>query len=94
MSLDLIKLGINAKKASKIKIDTNKKNKVLKKFLQLIKKNKKIILKENNKDVNFAKRNDVKENLIERLKLSEKKLDEIQYSINKIIKFWLINFLK
>ena len=86
MSLDLIKLGINAKKASKIKIDTNKKNKVLKKFLKLIKKNKKIILKENNKDVNFAKRNDVKENLIERLKLSEKKLDEIQYSINKIIK--------
>ena len=86
MSLDLIKLGINAKKASKTKIDTNKKNKVLKKFLQLINKNKKIILKENNKDINFAKRNGVKENLIERLKLSEKKLDEIQYSINKIIK--------
>ena len=54
MSLDLIKLGKNAKKASKIKIDSKSKNKVLKKFLQLINKNKNIILKENNKDIRFA----------------------------------------
>ena len=86
MSLNLIKLGKNAKKASKIKIDSKSKNKVLKKFLQLINKNKKIILKENNKDINFAKRNGIGENLIERLKLDEKKLDGIQNSINKIIK--------
>ena len=86
MSIDLIKLGMNAKKASKIKIDSKIKNKVLKKFIQLINKNKKIIIKENNKDINFAKRNGLKENLIERLKLNENKLEGIQASINKIIK--------
>ena len=86
MSKDLIKLGMNAKKASKIKIDSKIKNKVLHKFLQLINKNKKIIIKENNKDINFAKKNGLKENLIERLKLNEKKLEGIQDSINKIIK--------
>jgi glutamate-5-semialdehyde dehydrogenase len=86
MSKDLIKLGVNAKKASKIKIDSKIKNKVLNKFLQLINKNKKIIIKENNKDINFAKKNGLKENLIERLKLNEKKLEGIQASINRIIK--------
>ena len=86
MSIDLIKLGMNAKKASKIKINSKIKNKVLKKFIQLINKNKKIIIKENNKDINFAKRNGLKENLIERLKLNENKLEGIQASINKIIK--------
>ena len=86
MSIDLLKLGMNAKKASKIKINSKIKNKVLKKFIQLINKNKKIIIKENNKDINFAKRNGLKENLIERLKLNDKKLEEMQASINKIIK--------
>ncbi len=86
MSLNLIKLGINAKKASKIKIDSKSKNKVLEKFIQLINKNKKIILKENNKDINFARKNGLQENLIERLKLNEKKLEGIESSINKIIK--------
>ena len=54
MKKSLINIGIKAKKASKIKIDSNSKNKVLKKFLQLINKNKNIILKENNKDIRFA----------------------------------------
>ena len=38
MKKNLINIGINAKKASKIKIDSKNKNKVLKKFLNLIKK--------------------------------------------------------
>ncbi len=38
MKQNLINIGINAKKASKIKIDSKSKNKVLLKFLKLIKK--------------------------------------------------------
>ena len=84
MKQNLISIGIKAKKASKIKIDSKSKNKVLIKFLQLIDKNKKIILKENNKDIKFAIKNNLPENLIDRLTLNQKKLEEIQTSINKI----------
>ena len=86
MSKKLINIGIKAKKASKIKVDKKNKNKVLKKYLQLINKNKKNILRENNKDVKFAIRNNLPENLISRLTLNDKKLLEIEASINKIIK--------
>ena len=41
MKKNLINIGIKAKKASKIKIDSKNKNKVLKKFLNLKNKNKK-----------------------------------------------------
>ena len=45
MKENLINIGVKAKKASKIKIDSKSKNKVLVKFSQLINKNKKIIEK-------------------------------------------------
>ena len=86
MKKNLINIGIKAKKASKIKIDSKNKNKVLKKFLNLINKNKKKILKENNKDIEFAIKNNLPENLIDRLTLNQKKLEEMQASIQKIIK--------
>ena len=86
MSKKLINIGIKAKKASKIKVDKKNKNKVLKKYLQLIDKNKKNILRENNKDIEFAIRNNLPENLISRLTLNDKKLTEIKASISKIIK--------
>ncbi len=86
MSKKLINIGINAKKASKIKVDKKNKNKVLKKYLQLINKNKKNILRENNKDIEFAIKNNLPENLISRLTLNDKKLTEIKASISKIIK--------
>ena len=86
MKKNLIYIGIKAKKASKIKIDSKNKNKVLKKFLNLINKNKKKILKENNKDIKFAIKNNLPENLIDRLTLNQKKLEEMQASIQKIIK--------
>ena len=86
MKKNLINIGIIAKKASKIKIDSRNKNKVLKKFLNLINKNKKKILKENNKDIKFAIKNNLPENLIDRLTLNQKKLEEMQASIQKIIK--------
>ena len=86
MKKNLINIGIKAKKASKIKIDSKNKNKVLKKFLNLINKNKKKILKENNKVIEFAIKNNLPENLIDRLTLNQKKLEEMQASIQKIIK--------
>ena len=82
----LVNIGIKAKKASKIKIDKKNKNKVLKKYLQLINKNKKNILRENNKDIDFAIKNNLPENLISRLTLNDKKISEIKDSISKIIK--------
>ena len=86
MSKKLINIGIKAKKASKFKVNKKNKNKVLKKYLQLINKNKKNILRENKKDIEFAIRNNLPENLINRLTLNDKKLSEIKASINKIIK--------
>ena len=86
MSKKLINIGIKAKKAAKIKVDKKNKNKVLKKYLELINKNKKNILRENNKDIKFAIRNNIPENLISRLTLNDKKLTEIKTSISKIIK--------
>ena len=47
-------IGQNAKKASLEKIDTKTKNKVLKKYVLLINKEKNSILIENTKDVKFA----------------------------------------
>ena len=86
MKKNIINIGIKAKKASKIKIDSKNKNKVLKKFLNLIKKNKIKILKENSKDIKFAIKNNLPENLVDRLTLNQKKLEEMQVSIQKIIK--------
>ena len=86
MNKNLVNIGIKAKKAARIKIDSKSKNKVLEKFLQLIEKNKRIILKENSKDIKFAIKKKLPENLINRLLLDQKKLGEIKFSINKIIK--------
>ena len=86
MNKNLVNIGIKAKKAARIKIDSKSKNKVLVKFLQLIEKNKRIILKENSKDIKFAIKKKLPENLINRLLLDQKKLEEIKVSINKIIK--------
>ena len=86
MSKKLINIGIKAKKASKIKVDKKNKNKVLKKYLQLISRNKKNILRENNKDIEFAVKNNLPENLVSRLTLNDQKLKVIKASISKIIR--------
>ena len=79
-------IGQNAKKASLEKIDTKTKNKILKKYVFLINKNKNSIIIENTKDVKFALKKGLKKNLIDRLVINHKKLDDIKTSINKIIK--------
>ncbi|MDC3288147.1 glutamate-5-semialdehyde dehydrogenase [Candidatus Pelagibacter sp.] len=79
-------IGIKSRKASERKVDINTKNKVLNFYAKLIDKEKKLILKENLKDVKFAKNKGIKENLIRRLEIDEIKLKNISNSINKISK--------
>ena len=82
----LVKIGKQSKKAFLSQIHSDKKNKVLKDYCSLIQKNKKIIIKENQKDIRNAHKKKLKDNLIERLVLSEKKISNIIDSIKKIIK--------
>ena len=79
-------IGIKARNALKIKIDTKIKNKVLNDYALLLDKEKKNILIQNKKDVNLAKKNKIKENLINRLSINPIKLKGIQVSIKKIVK--------
>ena len=86
MSKNLIKIGQNAKKAFENKISSKLKNKVLIDYVKLIKKNKKKIINENYKDIKFAQSKGIKENLIKRLSLDDKKVESIIKSINTITK--------
>ena len=79
-------IGVKARNALKIKIDTKIKNKVLNDYALLLDKEKKNILIQNKKDVNLAKKNKIKENLINRLSINPIKLKGIQVSIKKIVK--------
>ena len=79
-------IGIKARKASGKKITTKIKNKVLKDYTKLLDKKKYFILKENSKDIKLAKKKGLKENLISRLLINEKKLNDIKKSIHKIEK--------
>ena len=81
----LKEIGINAKKAFfKLKnLESQKIDKVLLKYNQLLLENKKKILQENLKDVRIMKR----KHLIDRLVLDEKRIESIRHSINEIVKF-------
>ena len=78
-------IGTNAKKAFiQLKnLDPKKINKTLSTYNQLLLKNKKLIIRENSKDVKSSSRR----HLIDRLILNEKRIDGIRNSINEIIKF-------
>ena len=79
------KIGANAKKAFTIlnNLDGGKINKVLLSYNQLLLKNKKQILQENEKDIRSLKR----KHLVDRLVLDDKKIEGIRSSINDILKF-------
>jgi glutamate-5-semialdehyde dehydrogenase len=79
-------IGKKARKACLEKIKTQKKNKILKRYISLIEKEKNLIFSANKKDINFALKKKLKTNLIDRLFLDEKKLEDIKKSIKKIIK--------
>ena len=79
-------IGIKARKASEYKVTTEVKNKVLNDYAKLINNEKKFIINQNSKDINYARKKGLKENLIKRLHLNENKLDGIINSILKIAK--------
>ena len=82
----LKKIAKNSRTAFDSKINSIKKDKVLKKFANLLLKNKQQILKENLKDIKFANKKNIKENLIKRLELNGEKINSIVKSVNQIIK--------
>ena len=86
MSYELKQIVKNSRTAFVNKVESIRKDEVLKKFANFIKKNKKNILKENYKDIKFAKKKGLKDNLIKRLEIDDKKINNIIKSINQIIK--------
>ena len=82
----LMNIGKKSRIAFSISLSTAKKNKVLKDYLKLIEKNKKLILRENSKDIKNANKKGIKENLVNRLYLNDKKILDITNSIKKIMK--------
>ena len=79
-------MGKKSKKAFTQKLSPQKKDKVLKDYCHLIIKNKKLIIDQNKKDIKVAKKRKIKNNLIQRLILDDKKISNIIGSIKKIIK--------
>ena len=79
-------IGQNARKESLQKVNTKTKNKVLKRYASLLDEKKNFILKVNAKDVKFALKKQLKNNLIDRLSIDQKKLSSIKNSINNIAK--------
>jgi glutamate-5-semialdehyde dehydrogenase len=79
-------IGQNAKKAAFEKIKTKVKNKILTRYASLLDKERNSIIGENTKDIKFAQKKGLKNNLIDRLTINHKKLDNIKDSINKITK--------
>ena len=79
-------MGQSAKRASLEKVSTKIKNNVLKKYAFYLDKEKNSIFRANVKDVKYAIKKKLKINLIDRLTIDQKKLDNIINSINKITK--------
>jgi len=79
-------IGQNAKKAAFKKVNTKVKNKILTRYASLLDKERSSIIRANIKDIKFAQKKGLKNNLIDRLTINHKKLDNIKDSINKITK--------
>ena len=88
-NLYMKKIGERAKNASLhlSNIDINKRNAVLKQFSRYLKTNSQSILNSNKKDISNAKSKKIKDSMIDRLKLNNKKILQIRNAIKEIIKF-------
>ena len=88
-NLYMEKMGKKAKLASShlSSLNIDKRNAVLKQFNQYLKTNTQLILNSNKKDISNARSKKIKYSMIERLKLNNKKIEQIRSSIDEIIKF-------
>ena len=86
MKNELTNIGRKSKKAFFSKVSLKKKNKVLNDYCKLIKKNKRLFIYQNKKDVHNAKEKGLEINLINRLILDDNKILNIINSIKSIIK--------
>ncbi len=78
-------IGIKSKKALKnlAEVGIKKRNRILENYSKSLSKNKKQIIKENTKDIKICKRQE----LIDRLIIDNKKIEDIRESINQIVNF-------
>ena len=83
----LQKIGKDAKEISFQNVNSKNKNQVLKDYCNLLLKNKAGILYENKKDIKKAIDKKLKKNIITRLLIDQKKIQQIVNSIKIIIKF-------
>ena len=79
-------LGKKSKKAFEKKINKDTKNKVLNHYASSIIKYEKLILLQNKKDINYAKKIGLKSNFVSRLELNSNKIKAI---VNSIKSGWL-----
>jgi glutamate-5-semialdehyde dehydrogenase len=79
-------IGNKARIASKVKVNSNTKNKILVDYIKLIKKNTKIIIRENKKDLKYSEKKKIPKNLVDRLKINSKKINEICIAIKNVVK--------
>jgi len=88
-NLYMKKIGEKAKLAALhlSNLNINKRNSVLKQFSQYLRTNKQSILNSNKQDVRNAKSKKITDSMISRLKLDNKKIEQIRNSIKEIIKF-------
>jgi len=88
-NLYMEKIGEKAKLASLhlSSLNIDRRNSVLKQFSQYLKTNVRSILNSNKKDISNAKSKKIKDSMIDRLKLDNKKIMQIANSIDEIIKF-------
>ena len=77
-------IGLKAKKVLLERVNTKTKDRVLNEYASLLHKEEESILKANNKDIANASKKRLKNNLIERLHVDQKKLTYIKNSIKKI----------
>ena len=88
-NLYMEKIGEKAKLASLhlSSLNIDRRNSVLKQFSQYLKTNVRSILNSNKKDISNARSKKIKDSMIDRLKLDNKKIMQIANSIDEIIKF-------
>ena len=79
-------IGKKSKKAFLQKINTKTKNRVLNNFANLLSKKRKLIITQNKKDIKNAIKRRLKENLIDRLLVDSKKINQMIASIKLISK--------